>query len=197
MQKNNQLSKILCIEILFQLMLPSKRLFLGIPVIGNHQTELIDFQDRNRNNHNIRWVSAENLHITVHFFGDVPTERVQQLRINLAIVVSKTPSFKLDFNHFQLNLGKSPTMLWAVYNPQESFFNLHKVIAEIAQASGLQKTIIHCTLARFKPKSDDFSFNLSCNIKNPYIEIRQVILYESVLHPAGSIYKELDSFNLL
>ncbi|MFM9106885.1 MAG: RNA 2',3'-cyclic phosphodiesterase [Chloroflexota bacterium] len=65
----------------------------------------------------IRWTAPENLHLTLHFLGEQPRERVELLRLALPPVIARHPAFALRTG----NLGAFPT----VRRPRVLWLGLH------------------------------------------------------------------------
>jgi 2'-5' RNA ligase len=100
----------------------------------------------------LRWVAADQLHLTLAFFGKVTPELEEKLRENLRAI---------RFAHFFLplqGLGTfppkgSPKILWlGVGRGHPHLFQLHKRVADAALGAGLEPDLRpwhpHFTLAR-------------------------------------------------
>ena len=102
-----------------------------------------------------KWVRAENLHLTLKFLSETPTEKLGALQTALTSVHSQLP-VRLDFR----GLGffpneKRPRVLWA---GMEASANLQALAADVDQAAhrlgfALEERPFtpHLTLARFQP----------------------------------------------
>src|SRR5436305_1988783 len=65
----------------------------------------------------------ENLHITVHFLGPVPSNSIDKICYDLEQVVSRTPFFEMTFNGIKYKKGKNH-MIWAVFEESEEYIRL-------------------------------------------------------------------------
>jgi 2'-5' RNA ligase len=79
----------------------------------------------------VRWTSPENLHLTLHFLGEQPRERVELLRMALPPVVAAHDAFALRTG----NLGvfpniRRPRVLWlGLHGPAHRLESLHAALA--------------------------------------------------------------------
>ena len=102
-----------------------------------------------------KWVRSENLHVTLKFLGETPSEKLQAVNRALAAVRSPVP-VRLEFR----GLGffpneKRPRVFWA---GTESSPNMKTLAADIDQAAHRlgfpledRPFTAHLTLARFDP----------------------------------------------
>ncbi len=151
----------------------------------------------------IRWVRAENLHVTLKFVGEVPEAKSGAIRNALAGVRSKQ-LVTLDFR----GLGffpneKHPRVFWAGI---EASPNLKLLAAEIENA--LEKVGIpreqrpfspHLTLARLEPPRlaeqlrAAIQEHATCDFGS--LRTNQFHLIESKLKPSGAEYTTVESFS--
>jgi RNA 2',3'-cyclic 3'-phosphodiesterase len=150
----------------------------------------------------VKWVRAENLHVTLKFIGEVADTRLETIRAALGEVRSES-SVTLEFR----GLGffpneKHPRVLWAGI---EASANLSVLAAEIESATeklGIERErrpfSPHLTLARFEsPKlSDPFRSAIAENAAREFGSLRtnQFHLIESKLKPSGAEYTTLQTF---
>lgn len=109
------------------------RLFLAVPI----PPDVIDLVERvttslKTEEWPIRWTSPGNVHITLHFLGEVEPERATLLRMSLGQVVSEHDAFELR----TADLGVFPTMkrpriLWlGLYGPAHRLHTLREAFGE-------------------------------------------------------------------
>ena len=102
------------------------------------------------------WVRPENIHLTLHFLGDVEPGRIEAIKPDLDAVASRIPAPELKVE----KLGcfpndRSPKVLWmGIPKPDRSLFDLHERLALIVHQLGkrMDKRAYHphLTLARIK-----------------------------------------------
>ena len=62
----------------------------------------------------VRWVPAENMHITLKFFGDTPAEQKTVIENTMERVVAKVQPFDLAITGVKVvHRGRRPQMVWA------------------------------------------------------------------------------------
>jgi 2'-5' RNA ligase len=153
----------------------------------------------------VKWVRAENLHVTLKFIGEVAPAKLEGIRKALATVRSEQ-AVTLDFR----DLGffpneKRPRVFWAGI---ECSPNLKTIASDIEQA--MEKLGIpreqrpfspHLTLARFplpglpeKPRSA-----IQENVAREFgtLHTNEFHLIESKLKPSGAEYTTLESFRFV
>ena len=155
----------------------------------------------------LRWVAADNIHITLKFLGEVEKERVDQFSTCLAAI---------SWTGFTLTLGRSgffplvnrPRVFWQGFSAGiEEMRELLILVESCAVGIGVPKEqrsyTPHLTLARIKTrknreKSDAFS-QLQKQVDNllpvgSSFPVTVFSLYQSQLTPAGAIYTRLAAF---
>ncbi len=158
-----------------------KRLFLAIP-LSSYFLELFERYQKSASLKNIRWISAQNLHVTLQFFGEVEESAIDELCQKLQKDFSALKPFHLEFDKIMFAPpGKPPRMIWAVFKPNEYF----------------KESILHVTLARFK----DPHIAKGVDLKQPTVEkktldVSHCHLMESQLTPKGSLYALVQDFPL-
>lgn len=104
----------------------------------------------------VRWTSQENLHLTLHFLGEQPRERVELLRMGLPPVVAAHDAFTLRTG----NLGvfptiKRPRVLWLglhgpAYRLEALYAALGAALRELDFAVETEAFHPHVTLGRVR-----------------------------------------------
>ncbi|HEX3818440.1 MAG TPA: RNA 2',3'-cyclic phosphodiesterase [Chthoniobacterales bacterium] len=143
----------------------------------------------------VRWLPAEQLHLTLAFFGDVAPEMEEKLAGKLRVI---------HFARFFLPIAGvgtfpsrgEPKIIWiGVGRGHPHLFQLHKLVTDAALAAGLEPdlrpwhphiTLARCrdvsrqTIQRFLREHADAEFGLT--------PIDSFSLQSSRLTPAGSVY---------
>ncbi|MEL6255124.1 MAG: RNA 2',3'-cyclic phosphodiesterase [Bacteroidota bacterium] len=178
------------------------RLFLGIPIPSSIKEELDYFKLAQNKYEGLGWTAEEKLHITAYFFAEVAEEMLDNLKSLLFIALKKQERFELKFEQFVLAPPRqAPRMIWARFKKSEDFLSLHEEVhflySQIEKSiQRRKKPIPHITLARLKeqaPKETlDYQLNLNCG----NIVVDRLILWQSTLRPAGSVYEALEEYPL-
>jgi 2'-5' RNA ligase len=175
---------------------PEKRLFIAIPLPDDIIQLLVAYQSIIVHP-NLAWVKPENLHITVHFLGNIQKNEIHNIEEKLASLVT-FPSFSLQGKEIKaINRRGKIDMIWAGFQESNEFIILATQMAQILRLPLTHPPLPHITLARVKRnkvvKLRDSSFQLT----NPMIlQVKKVGLYESNLTPHGPVYKVLNEWHL-
>jgi len=177
----------------------TQRLFVAI-LLSPEQLAAFGQYGGNYRQKNINWTKVENLHLTVHFFGEVEEEKFFPLIAALAIVAQQIEPFVLDFNKIIFGPPERiPKMIWAIFHGHNEFQKLATLIYRESKKYLFDvqepKFLPHVTLARFKGFIDVSRLNL-LPIKIDNLAVKSFVLMASELTPNGSIYTSLKNFNL-
>jgi len=183
----------------------TKRLFLAINLPQEIKKQLADLvlklQKANKNKP-IKWVEKDNFHLTLHFLGSVPEERILAINQEIEPIVQ-------NFKTLNFALSNSINAFPDLNNPKVIFLEMKEL--NDGQTIKLQKQIeeglrelgfeidnrpfkLHLTLGRIKFKTSmqipNFSIQLSEFI------IQSIDLMESQLTPTGPIYSIIKKYSL-
>jgi 2'-5' RNA ligase len=149
-----------------------------------------------------RWVRPENIHVTLKFIGEVPPEKVADIRGALSGVSSEHAA-ELSFH----GLGffpnaKRPSVLWAGIDASPNLQSLAGDIERSLEKIGLPREqrpfVPHLTIARFQPPRIPEQLH-SAIAQSSGREFGSLLtdefhLIESKLKPSGAEYTTLESF---
>jgi 2'-5' RNA ligase len=126
----------------------TKRLFIGLELPESIRAELVRLNPRVKG---LRWLPAEQLHLTMSFLGEVDAAGEERLREALAPV--KVPAFFLPVIGVGTFGGERPSVVWAgVGHGHPHLFALHKHIQDAVLHAGLEADLKpfhpHITLGR-------------------------------------------------
>jgi 2'-5' RNA ligase len=156
-------------------------------------------------NLSISWVKPKNLHLTLKFLGEVDEEKIDDIVSILAQGVKEEQRFKMDLKDFGAFPDfKKARVLWiGIEKGKESLIRIQNKVEEGLSNIGFPQEkkgfSPHLTIARVKsPKGIE---RLTEQIKNVNfvaedIEVDELILMRSQLHPQGAIYTPLETFKL-
>ena len=181
-----------------------KRLFVAIPLKENIKIFLHQYKNH-FTQENINWTKKENLHITLHFLGNVKDQQIPKLidKINTALLNIK--SFSLQLKGAVLAPpNKIASMVWAQFKKNKDYyqlcFKLHNAIQKFENKKHIEtenhkELIPHITLARFKG-AVDLAQDYLPKLALQKIQVNSCHLMESKLTPDGPIYSTLATFLL-
>ena len=148
------------------------------------------------------WVPPQNLHLTLHFFGELEVEKAEELENLLSDAANLCPPLRITTEGLSvLPAMNRPRVLYlaARIEPSEPLTILIDRIREIAAQLGAQTDArpwkAHLTLARLKLP---YAPNLSSLPKPPMLSlyIDSFELLQSTLSPVGAIYSKIRRFAL-
>ncbi|MCC7118459.1 MAG: RNA 2',3'-cyclic phosphodiesterase [Anaerolineales bacterium] len=153
----------------------------------------------------VRWVSAENLHLTLKFIGDIPSAHLDFLKQALTRVANAAQPFDLRLTHLgSFPTSKLPRVLWAGVHAPATLTALSQALETALVKLGYKAEIRafapHLTIGRIKPTASqtetvqvrDFlqSFQLGAI---GAARVNSICLFQSDLRPTGSVYTKLFS----
>lgn len=154
---------------------------------------------------NIKWVEENNFHLTLRFLGNTTQNQVEEIQYILEKIVSKFQPFQIKLKgvgYFENK--KQPRVLFAKINNSRKLQLLATEIKEqiipLGFMKGTKEFSPHLTLGRIKfiKRKNDF-YSLINKFEETEIQkivVSEIIFYQSILKPGGSIYKPIKITNL-
>jgi len=180
------------------------RTFIAIEIPNTVISKIRELQDAIKAyGFKIRWVRAENIHLTLKFLGDV-----EEIKINeIAKAVSKTAEEHSPISLKAKGIGvfpgiKRPRVLWVGLAGQlEALVKLQKTLDEnlIVLDFSREKRAFkgHLTMGRIKDRIDVKKLGDALmafrRFESETFTAGQIILYKSDLTPSGAVYTKLSS----
>ncbi|TAE59305.1 MAG: RNA 2',3'-cyclic phosphodiesterase [Bacteroidetes bacterium] len=177
-----------------------KRLFLGIRPGPDTLVPCLSWSQQLSAEGQIRWSSAEKLHVTVSFFGETPVERLPNLISMLQVASARMPAFGLTFHEYcWAPPGHPPRMIWARFEKNEAFLQTVRRFSELYRQIDPSRQdrfspLPHITLARISEMSA--WPELPQTPRPADIEVRELVLWESKNESEGHVYTEIARFTL-
>jgi RNA 2',3'-cyclic 3'-phosphodiesterase len=154
----------------------------------------------------IKWIKANNLHITLKFLGEIPKDLLSKIQKELLGISNVVKPFAMSIGDagFFPNQFK-PRVIWlGMQNDNNnSLFKIHKWIDEKLENLGFEKEkrrfSPHLTLGRIKVAGN---FKLLTEYINHYkfhkykFNVSDVILMKSLLKPSGAEYSKINVYSL-
>ncbi len=157
----------------------------------------------------IKWVSPENLHLTLKFLGNISAVQVEDVTTMIKEVARGHSPFHLEFRELGAFPGlKQPLIIWiGIAGEVETFSLLQQKIDSSLASLGFPREdrpfVPHLTLARLKEgtlyrERKDFGARVvSADIEIDYpLDVTTVSLMKSQITPQGAIYTRLSAIGL-
>lgn len=185
-----------------------KRLFIALNTPPEVKKKIADLLDELRKigGENVKCVSADNLHITLHFIGYADNELMEKIKEALNGISGKFGKMEFELGR----IGAFPHMdrprvifLECKQTNGDSVFKLQKKLGEELNKIGIKTDsrlwTPHITLGRVKDNHEDYAELSSgypgLNSAKKFI-INSFELMESKLTPHGAEYKEIMGYKL-
>lgn len=169
----------------------TKRLFIGLELPANCQAELASFDPHLKG---LRWLPAEQMHLTMSFLGEAALEDEDRLRETLAEV--RVPPFFLPVQGVGTFGGQHPTVVWAgIGRGHPHLYALHKHIQDAVLRAHLEPDLRpfhpHITIGRAKGVSRASLkpfLQRHAETEFDFIQITGFTLFSSAPSAEGSVY---------
>ena len=151
----------------------------------------------------VRWVKGEGLHVTLHFFGEIPQTALDRIQRTLTPVAAASAPLTLQVR----GLGafpspRRPRVLWAGIRETDGMSGLqrlHAAVEEALEREGFpvesRPFAAHVTMGRVKKSLwipwEQFRDLPPCA---PF-QVHGMVLYQSILTPRGARYRPLTLFS--
>lgn len=170
------------------------RVFVGLPVSGRLQTEILNWEKK-FSNLPVRWLQGKNLHITL-----VPPwyeEDLEKVKNSLQVVVG-SGAFEMEF--YKVSFGpnpRQPRLIWAEGETPKELLDLQEKLyrdPKLQMHANLRKEKrplkLHLTLARFRPETfSSFPIKELDEKVDWRDKVDRVVLFESILSRGGADYE--------
>lgn len=183
----------------------TKRTFIALPVpITEKLKEETEFYKKNIHGLNVKWVELNNMHLTLAFLGDSSVQQIELVKQGLQEIVPKYQSFNIMLTSAGAfkNLH-NPQVLWLGLEIGSILQEIYNETKEMIQAAGFEPENRafkpHLTIGRVKKFSN--THNLASVISsreslNEIVIADKIVFYESILMPAGPVYKPIEKYDL-
>jgi 2'-5' RNA ligase len=183
-----------------------KRVFAAIKIEpGDSLLKMITSLRSTLERERIKWVDPENIHLTMAFLGDTDDERITVA--DIALRKKCCGSGKFTFSLTGAGVFKNfrdPRVLWTGIEECERLINLNDQIMKGLKDVGFQLEDRpfkpHITLGRIKFLRDtgllESAVKRYSGIHFQKVSVDEVKLFESILRPAGPVYKVLSKYRL-
>lgn len=182
----------------------SKRLFVALPISEKIKKKIeiltLSLKDVNAD---LKLVPVENMHFTLKFLGDIPEEKINEIKQKLSSLAEKCKSFSVNITQ----LGVFPSLkkvnvIWVGTENKEliSLMNSLNNPLNYLRKNEYDKDIPHLTLARVKSEKNKEKLRRWVeqfkNLDWGEMGANKMILFESQLTLKGPVYIPLEEFIL-
>jgi 2'-5' RNA ligase len=186
-----------------------RRLFIAITLPADLRDALADLSSRLQKGAHFTalqasWVPSANMHLTIHFLGPVPADRIPDLQTALGGVGIQCRPFTLQFQGLgYFPHAHAPKVLWVgVPKPPSALNQLVEITKTAVQSAGLElqhdNFHPHITLARFRSLKGTAAFvNMAKNYATTApgsCEVGSIALMESLLSKGAPEYRVLEEY---
>lgn len=192
----------------------SIRLFIALPLPPSLQRMLSDWSEELRLKLPFRkWVHPSDLHITLQFLGNTPSQQIDAIKSALRSGIANSPeTFELKLERLRL-FGRpdNPSVLWVGISGELGLLHaLHQAVASVLAPLGYKAEgrpyHPHITLARKHNGTVPFDHGLLDHFTVPSSApdgeipgwtVHDIVLYSSSLNQPPPLYTELQRLPLL
>ena len=183
------------------------RTFIAIELDPQLQAVLHQIQeDFKKIGADVRWIKAQNIHVTLKFLGEVPPERIDSVRDLMAKTLEGFKSFSMALTH----LGafpkiENPQIIWVgTTADRNSIQQIAQSLEENLKGIGFEKEKRdfdpHVTLGRMRSSINKFALTKKMRDfefpTTPHQLVNQIVLFKSTLSPQGPAYEALAKIDL-
>lgn len=183
-----------------------RRLFCAVKVPVNEAIEeVMEAFRRELTEAHISWVSPQNLHLTLKFFGDTPNQDVPAILEALHLSASELPPFSFTVEGCgTFGSLRQPNVIWlGIRNAKmltELYHSLNQQLSPLGFVPDKKLFTPHLTIGRIKSIGDTLTLRTLESQFNTEafatIRTESFYLMESFLRPQGPVYKVVEEFKL-
>lgn len=150
---------------------------------------------------NMRWVPADLRHITILFFGEKTPEERQRIVAAITPIIAETPPFTLKIEGLDaFPEQQQGRVVWMGVQNSKKLRALRDRLAEPLRAEAFtieERFTPHMTLGRLRsPKSLTDYLSPFSHVNLGKMEVRELVLYESIQAGAFPVYEKRARFAL-
>lgn len=149
----------------------------------------------------MRWVRPENVHLTLRFLGDIPTDAIEGIRSALEHLVAEVTSFSLQIKGAGVFPGASrPRVVWLGLGGQinlleELYRRLTSLLSEQGFPAEKRPFRGHLTIGRARGRIDAARLRSLMeelkDVESRFFSADRICLFKSDLRPGGAVYTPL------
>jgi 2'-5' RNA ligase len=184
-----------------------KRLFIAIDTVPD--ASFLDIYTKIKSSSTkldrINWVKPDLMHTTLKFLGETPEEKIPFILKGMSVAVSNISSFSLKIGRVGVFGSRyQPRVLWFGVDKTQIMEQLHhqlqKEMRKLNFKYDFGNFVPHITIARINKVDDKQKFwKVIEAVQTSFIqeiEVRKVILYESILDTYIPVYRKTGEIEL-
>lgn len=185
-----------------------KRIFVAVDISDKARRKTAAYIESLRRefpNLRVGWEKPEKLHLTMKFLGDTDENQLEKLKRIAQNIAGEIPKFNLRIA--ETGVFPSPRnarVLWIdVKDEKGSLAEINRILEAEGERIGFPRETRnfkpHLTIARLKEPRKSVELterHLRNEIEPAEFEVAEIVIYESRLQPAGSIYQKLTTVRL-
>ena len=182
------------------------RTFIALEIDDEIKQEIGRIEDHLKSSGaDIRWVKPVNLHLTLKFLGETPTEKLVHINALLEKVCEINTNFLMELS----SVGgfpntKNPKVIWLGFSKgKEEILKIEQQIEELLSEQGFAKEerefSPHLTIGRKRSSLNQFA--LATMLQNYTLpntlrqQVKTLSFIKSTLTPEGPIYEPLSTWS--
>jgi len=185
-----------------------KRVFLAFAIkLDRPLAEKIKQLQNELSTYRIKWVNADNFHVTLSFFAELTAEQIDALRKLLHEALNDSPTFSFSVTRPGIFRNrKDPWVLWLDIEASSQLINLKNQIDNAVIPLGFtpndNRFHPHLTLGHFLPRQKNSSlldnlFNEWQSTEQFKYTVPELVLFESKQTQTGVRYYPINVFPLI
>lgn len=153
----------------------------------------------------VKWVSSENLHLTLKFLGEASEDLIKNLQEKLSMITARHDPFEINLKGIGIFPDKGrPRVIWVNILDSDRLIKLQEALDKTTVSLGIKEDIRsfspHLTIGRVRSqKGKDMLLRAIETLKDKNfgnINVNKFSLMRSVLKPTGAQYTTLAEFHL-
>lgn len=183
------------------------RTFIAIELNANVQNAISAIlDDLRKTGADVKWVKPKDIHLTLKFLGDTPTDKIEPIEKILKECCRMRSPFALTLTHLGAFPSiESPKIIWlgaaaGKKEIKEFSLSIEEKLLELSFEKEKREFEPHLTLGRMRSMQNRFALvkAIKAHQLNPAIslEVDHIALIKSTLTPQGPIYETLKIFSL-
>lgn len=184
-----------------------KRLFIAIRINPTEEfLRRVYFLKNNLDADLINWIREDHYHLTLQFIGNTSTRLIPAIIKNLKLKIDELKSYELMIKGVGIFGSQyNPKVIWFGVEPFSKLTQLHQEIQssleKIVVLKNGQNFVPHLSIARIKKIEDKNHFQKVIAMANQDLiqvqDLKEIILFESILNTKGAEYDVVDCFSLI
>ncbi len=145
----------------------------------------------------VRWLSPANRHLTLVFLGDLNSEQLGRLQLQLQKTLTQQPTCRLELDQLARFPDARSAVVAALFSEAEAVLSLQQALRQLCLELELRLDDRpyrpHITLGRLRRGCE---YDFPPQLLSGYFPVTRVTLFQSLLSAEGSQYRELFSVDL-